>query len=69
VELRGARILVTGPTSQVAQAALRALAPHNRVYGLGRLRKADERAALEKQGVEPVAADLSEDLSAQPPGD
>src|SRR5262249_34426735 len=33
--LRGARILVTGPTSQVARAALRALAPHNRVYGLG----------------------------------
>jgi UDP-glucuronate 4-epimerase len=69
VELRGARILVTGPTSQVAQAALRALAPHNRVYGLGRLRTADERAALEKQGVEPIAADLSEDLPALPPVD
>jgi UDP-glucuronate 4-epimerase len=69
VELRGARILVTGPTSQVAKSALRALAPHNRTYGLGRLRKAEERAALEAQGVEPIAADLSEDLPALPPVD
>jgi UDP-glucuronate 4-epimerase len=69
VELRGARILVTGPTSQVAKAVLRALAPQSRVYGLGRLRKAEERAALEKLGVEPIAADLSEDLPALPPVD
>ena len=52
--LRGARILVTGPTSQVAQAVLRGLAPSNRVYGLGRLRKDGERRALEAAGVEPI---------------
>jgi nucleoside-diphosphate-sugar epimerase len=69
MELRGARILVTGPTSQVAKAALRELAPHNRVYGLGRLRKPEERAALEAQGVEPIAADLCEDLPPLPPVD
>ena len=45
--------------------APRARAP-NRVYGLGRLRKAEERAALEALGVEAIAADLSEDLSALP---
>jgi nucleoside-diphosphate-sugar epimerase len=69
VELRGARILVTGPTSQVAKSALRALAPNSRVYGLGRLRKPEERAALEALGVEPIAADLSEDLPPLPPVD
>ena len=69
MELRGARILVTGPTSQVAKSALRALAPQSRVYGLGRLRKREERAALEALGVEPIAADLSEDLPALPPVD
>jgi len=66
VELRGARILVTGPTSQVAQAVVRALAPAGRVFGLGRLRKPDERRALEALGVEPIAADLAAELPALP---
>ena len=69
MELRGARILVSGPTSQVARAVLRALAPGSRVFGLGRLRKAEERAALEALGVEPIAADLCEDLPPLPPVD
>jgi nucleoside-diphosphate-sugar epimerase len=69
LELRGARILVSGPTSQVARAVLRALAPGSRVFGLGRLRKAEERAALEALGVEPIAADLAEDLPPLPPVD
>ena len=64
--LRDARILVTGPTSQVAQAVVRALAPTNHVYGLGRLRKDEERRALEAAGVEPIAADLAGELPACP---
>ena len=62
MELRGARILVSGPTSQVAQAVVRALAPGSRVFGLGRLRKPEERRALEALGVEPLVADLAEGL-------
>jgi nucleoside-diphosphate-sugar epimerase len=64
--LRDARILVTGPTSQVAKAVLRALAPANRVYGLGRLRKDEERKGLAELDVEPIAADLAGELPALP---
>jgi nucleoside-diphosphate-sugar epimerase len=67
--LSGARILVTGPTSQVARAILRAFAPSNRVYGLGRLRKEEERRALEAAGVEAIPADLAGELPALPPVD
>jgi nucleoside-diphosphate-sugar epimerase len=69
VELRGARILITGPGSQVARAVVRALAPANRVYGLSRLRETEERRALEAAGVEPIAADLAGELPALPPVD
>lgn len=48
---------------------VRALAPGSRVFGLGRLRKAEERAALEALGVEPIAADLAGELPALPPVD
>ena len=64
--LRGARILVTGPTSQVGRAVVRALAPGNHVYGLARLRKESERRALEAAGVEPIAADLAGELDGVP---
>jgi nucleoside-diphosphate-sugar epimerase len=64
--LRGARILLTGPTSQVGRALVRALAPHNHVYGLARLRKDADRRALEAAGVEPVPADLAGDLEGVP---
>lgn len=64
--LRGARILLTGPTSQVGRALVRALAPHNHVYGLARLRKEEDRRALEAAGVEPVPADLAGDLEGVP---
>jgi UDP-glucuronate 4-epimerase len=66
VELRGARILVSGPTSQVAQAVVRALAPGSRVFGLGRLKRPEERHALEALGVEPIPADLAGELPALP---
>jgi nucleoside-diphosphate-sugar epimerase len=66
VELRGARVLVTGPTSQVARAVVRALAPGCRVYGLARLRRPEERRELEAAGVEPIPADLAEELPALP---
>lgn len=64
--LRGARVLVTGPTSQVAQAVVRAIAREAHVYGVGRLRDEAARRALEAAGVEPVAADLAGDLAGVP---
>jgi UDP-glucuronate 4-epimerase len=57
---------VTGPTSQVGRAVVRALAPGSHVYGLARLRKDEERRALEAAGVEPIAADLAGDLRGVP---
>jgi len=53
----------------VAQAVVRALAPGSRVFGLGRLRKPEDRAALEALGVEPIAADLAGELPSLPPVD
>ena len=65
--MKGARILVTGATSQVGLPIARALARENTVYGLGRLRREQEGKLLEDIGVTPVAADLvSDDFAALP---
>jgi nucleoside-diphosphate-sugar epimerase len=45
---------------------VRALAPGCRVYGIGRLRKEEERRALAALGVEPIAADLADDVPPLP---
>ena len=60
VELRDQRILLTGPTSQVALPIARALAPHNEVHGVARFRDPATRAPLEAIGVECIALDLAE---------
>ena len=68
VEVKGAKILVTGATSQVGLPVARELAKANEVYGLGRLRRPQERKLLEDLGVTPVPADLvSDDFAALPP--
>jgi nucleoside-diphosphate-sugar epimerase len=59
--LENRRLLLTGPLSQVAWPIAQALAPNNEVFGVSRLRKADERAKLESIGVRPVAVDLASD--------
>ncbi len=65
--MRGAKILVTGPTGQVALPITKALAADNEVWGAARFRDAASREALEKAGVHCVALDLlSGDLSALP---
>jgi UDP-glucuronate 4-epimerase len=66
VELTGRRILVTGPSSQVALPLVKALVRENHVYGLARFGRAGDREAIEALGVEPIAADLAEDLGAVP---
>jgi UDP-glucuronate 4-epimerase len=66
--LSGARILVTGPTGQVALPVTRALAADNEVFGIARFRDADARAGLEQAGVTCIEANLAEgDFSSVPP--
>jgi nucleoside-diphosphate-sugar epimerase len=61
LRLEGQKILLTGPTSQVAWPIARALAPRNEVWGVSRLRKPEERARLEGAGVRPLPLDLAGD--------
>jgi UDP-glucuronate 4-epimerase len=58
--LSGARILVTGPTGQVALPVTRALAADNDVIGIARFRDAAARAGLEEAGVTCIEANLAE---------
>jgi nucleoside-diphosphate-sugar epimerase len=57
--LTGRKILLTGPTSQVAFPIARALAAQNEVHGLARFSKAAERARCETIGVRCHAVDLA----------
>ena len=67
--LQGARILVTGPTGQVAFPLARALARTNEVIGLARFSRGGDRERLEAVGVRCVAADLGGDALDGVPGD
>ena len=49
--MRGAKILITGPTGQVASPIAQALAADNEVWGIARFTNAAAREALEKSGV------------------
>lgn len=65
--LRGARILVTGATGQVALPVARALAADNHVIAIARFRDVAKRAELEAAGVECVPVDLARgDMDAVP---
>jgi len=57
--LSGARILVTGPTGQVALPLTLALAADNEVIGIARFRDADARARLEAAGVTCIETNLA----------
>lgn len=60
VSLEGRKILVTGPTSQVARAVVAQLAPHNEVIGLARFSKSEDRSAVEAMGAATVTVDLAD---------
>jgi nucleoside-diphosphate-sugar epimerase len=67
--MEGKRILVTGPTGQVAKPVTLALAARNEVVGIARFRDAAARAELEGAGVKCIPVDLaSGDFSAVPVG-
>ena len=49
--MRGTKILITGPTGQVASPIAQALAADNEVWGIARFTNAAARETLEKSGV------------------
>src|SRR6202789_1664411 len=49
--MRGAKILITGPTGQVASPIAQALAADNEVWGIARFTNAAAREELEKAGI------------------
>ena len=57
--LSGARILVTGPTGQVALPVTLALAAENDVVGIARFRDAAAQARLEEAGVRCIETNLA----------
>ena len=59
--ISGEKILVTGPTSQVAWPIVRSLLADNEVHGLARFSREEDRARLESAGVRCHALDLARD--------
>lgn len=65
--LRERKILITGPTGQVAAAIARSLSGDNEVWGLARFSSVEARERLEQAGVRCLPVDLVEgDLSGLP---
>lgn len=58
-ELRGQKILVTGPTGQVGFPVAKSLASANEVFGLARFAKPEDRERVEAAGVTCVRGDLA----------
>ncbi|HIG00915.1 MAG TPA: NAD(P)-dependent oxidoreductase [Myxococcales bacterium] len=58
-DLTGARILITGPTSQVALPVVAQLAQNNDVHGLARFQKKEARDQIEALGAKTLAVDLA----------
>ena len=69
VELRGKRILITGPASQVGFPSARELARTSEVIGVARFGDPRARTRLEAVGVSCVAADLASDALQGVPAD
>jgi nucleoside-diphosphate-sugar epimerase len=60
VDLKGAKILLTGPTGQVAAPVLEALSGVAELTALARFTDKSARLALEKRGIHTVRADLAD---------
>jgi nucleoside-diphosphate-sugar epimerase len=67
--LENQKILITGPTSQVAKPIVERLARSNEVVGLARFRKQPARAAIEELGASTLAVDLAESALDEVPDD
>ena len=60
VELAGTKILITGPTGQVALPVVEEFAKIADVYALARFKQAEDRARIEALGASVIAADLAD---------
>ena len=67
--IKGEKILITGPTGQVAFPVAAALAEDNDVYGLARFGKDKDRKRVEAIGVTPISADLADSALEDVPTD
>jgi UDP-glucuronate 4-epimerase len=63
VDLANTKILITGPTGQVALPVVAHFAKIADVYALARFRKAEERAKIESLGATVLQADLADNAS------
>ncbi len=57
--MRGSKILITGPTGQLATPIALALAPENEVWGIARFSNPAAREGLEKAGIRCQTVDLA----------
>ncbi|MFK7975154.1 MAG: NAD-dependent epimerase/dehydratase family protein [Halioglobus sp.] len=60
VDLAGKKLLITGPTGQVALPVVEAFAKIADVYALARFKKAEDREKIEALGAKVLAADLAD---------
>jgi nucleoside-diphosphate-sugar epimerase len=67
--LEGRKILITGPTGQVAFPLARDLAGKNEVHGIARFGSAEDRERVEAVGVRPLRVDLALDSLQDVPRD
>lgn len=65
VDLRGAKLLITGPTGQVALPVVEHFANIADVYALARFKKAEDLETIKALGVTPIVADLADAASLQ----
>jgi nucleoside-diphosphate-sugar epimerase len=63
IDLTGTRILVTGPTGQVALPVVAAYAPRAEVFALARFQREEDVDRMRGLGAVPIKADLSEPAS------
>ena len=63
IDLTGKRLLVTGPTGQVAQPVVAAYAKIAEVFALARLQCEEDAASLRALGAVPIQADLGDPAS------
>lgn len=68
-QIEGRRILVTGPTGQVARPVVAELAQRNEVFALARFSKAEDEAGIQALGATTIRADLATDSLSDLPGD
>jgi nucleoside-diphosphate-sugar epimerase len=65
VDLTGKKILITGPTGQVALPVVERLAQTSQVYALARFSKEEDRQRIEALGATAIKADLADAASLQ----